>query len=129
MAETEREQHDIGLVIARLLLGAMFIVMGYYKLGDIEGVAKFLTDAGLPAGTALAWLAVVVEMAGGIALVIGVWPGRVALVLALYLIPATLKFHGQFEVGAQVTHLLKNTGIIGGLLAIWASRGGKIRLL
>ena len=125
----EREQHDIGLVIARLLLGSLFIVMGYYKFGDITGVAEFLTSQGLPAPTAMAWLAAIVEMGGGIALILGVFPGPVALVLALYLIPATLKFHGDIEVDAQVTHLIKNTGIIGGLIAVWASRGGKIRLL
>lgn len=125
----EREQHDIGLVIARLLLGALFIVMGFYKFGDIDGLAAWLAGQGLPAPTALAWFSAVAEMGGGIALVIGVFPGPVALLLALYLIPATLKFHGDIEVDAQVTHLIKNTGIIGGLLAIWSCRGGKIRLM
>ena len=52
-----------------------------------------------------------------------------ALLLALYLIPSTLKFHGDIEVDAQITHLIKNTGIIGGLIAVWASRGGKLRLM
>jgi putative oxidoreductase len=125
----EREQHDIGLVIGRLLLGAMFIVMGFYKFGDIGGVAEWLAEEGLPAATALAWIAATVELGGGILLVVGVYPGPVALALALYLVPATLKFHTDLDVGWQVTNLIKNAGIIGGLLAIWACRGGRIRLM
>ena len=125
----EREQHDIGLVIARLLLGSLFVVMGYFKFGDIPGVAAWLTEWGLPAGTALAWVAAIIEMGGGIALILGVFPGPVALLLALYLIPATLKVHSDVSVDSQVTQLIKNTGIIGGLTAIWSCRGGKIRLL
>jgi len=125
----DREQHDIGLVVARVLLAIVFIVMGCYKFGDIAGVSEWLAREGLPASTALAWLAAFVEVLGGLALAIGVFPGRVALGLALYLIPLTLMFHGHLDVDWQVTHLIKNTGIIGGLIAVWASRGGKIRLV
>ena len=60
----EREQHDVGLVLARLLLGGLFIVMGYYKFGDITGVAEFLASQNLPAPTALAWLANVMNQRG-----------------------------------------------------------------
>ena len=125
----ERDRHEVGLVAARLLMGALFVVMGYYKIGDIAGVAEWLAEWGLPGGTALAWAVAVVEMGGGIALAIGIWPGPVALLLALYLVPATLWFHRDVDVDAQVTHLIKNTGIIGGLLAIWSCRGGRMRLL
>ena len=81
------------------------------------------------APTVFAWIAAIIETVGGLALIVGIFPGRVALLLALYLVPATLKFHGDIEVDAQVTHLIKNTGIIGGLIAVWASRGGKLRLM
>ena len=124
----EREQHDVGLVIARLLMGSLFLITGYYKFTDIGGLTTWLTDAGLPMGSALAWAAAVAEVIGGLALIVGVWPGPIALVLALYLVPATIMFHGDLEVSAQVTHLIKNVAIIGGLIGIWASRGGRIKL-
>lgn len=132
MSESEqwqREQHDTGLLVARVLLGVLFIVMGIYKLSDVEGLATWLGKQDLPVPTLLAWFSAIVETAGGLALAVGIFPGRVALLLALYLIPATLKFHGDIEVDAQITHLIKNTGIIGGLIALWASRGGKLRLV
>jgi putative oxidoreductase len=124
----EREQHDVGLVIARLLMGSLFVITGYYKFADIEGLATWLAGADMPMSNALAWLAAFGEVAGGLALIVGIWPGPVALVLALYLVPATIMFHGQLDVSAQVTHLIKNIAIIGGLIGIWASRGGKIKL-
>jgi len=131
MSESEqwqREQHDTGLLVARVLLGVLFIVMGVYKLSGIDELATWLGTQNVPLPTAAAWFAAIVETAGGIALAVGIFPGRVALLLALYLIPATLKFHGDINVDAQITHLIKNTGIIGGLIALWASRGGRLRL-
>lgn len=124
----EREQHDVGLVIARLLLGALFLVTAYYKFDDPDGVARFLTDAGFPAANAFTWGAALLELVGGAALIVGVFPGPFALVLALYLVPTTLLFHRDLDQDWQITNLIKNTGVIGGLLAIWATRGGRIRL-
>ena len=45
------------ILLARLLLGGLFIVMGYYKFGDIALVTEFLATEGLPASGALAWIA------------------------------------------------------------------------
>ncbi|MFL6663764.1 MAG: DoxX family membrane protein, partial [Rhizobacter sp.] len=37
------------VVVARLLLAAMFILSGVGKLGDITGTAGYIAGAGLPA--------------------------------------------------------------------------------
>src|SRR5205085_8036324 len=55
------------VVVARLLLAAMFILSGASKLGDIAGTAGFIASAGLPAPAFLAVAAGLLELVAGLA--------------------------------------------------------------
>jgi putative oxidoreductase len=72
--------------------------------------------------------AIVVEIGGGLSLFLGFKAKWAALIIALYLIPATLIFHGHFSDQGQFVQFLKNLAIIGGLLMVAAFDGGKISL-
>ncbi len=125
----DRETNDVGLLLARVLLGAVFVATGVYKLRDVAGLAADLEAWNFPLTHATAWAVALFETLGGLALIVGLRGGWVALALALYLVPATLIFHTDFDNVGQVTHLIKNAGLIGGLLGVWATRGGRLRLL
>lgn len=71
---------DIGLLLARVLLGAVLIVHGGQKLfvNGVDGTGAFFESVGVPAAQAAAAFAGAVELVGGILLVLGLltqrWP-------------------------------------------------------
>ena len=81
------------VVVARLLLAAMFILSGAGKLGDITGTAGFIASAGLPAPAFLAVAAGLLELVAGLALVVGFKARWAALALGVFTLLATVVFH------------------------------------
>src|SRR4051812_2492617 len=74
----------------RLLLATIFVLSGLTKFTDWNGTAAFVSAHGLPLVPVLLPLAAIVEIAGGLAILLGFRSRMAALVLFLYLIPATL---------------------------------------
>ena len=73
-------------------------------------------------------MALVVEIGGGVLLVVGYRTREAALALALFTIVAALGFHNNFAEQNQMIHFLKNLAIAGGLLQIVAFGAGSISL-
>ena len=86
---------DAGLLLARVVTGAVFIAHGWQKLATngVEGTAAFFGQAGVPLPTLSAWFATLVELVGGAALVLGVAVPVVGLLLALDMLGAYLFVH------------------------------------
>ncbi len=127
---TAPRQNEPGLLIGRILLGLLFVIIAAYKLKDMGGLIEWMTSQEMPAPTALAWGTVSIEILGGLCLILGVKVRVAALVLAVYLVPTTFIIHFDLENAGQMTHVYKNLGVIGGLIALWASGGGnRFRLL
>jgi putative oxidoreductase len=113
-------------LVGRILLATIFLVSGYGKLTAAAGTQKFMADAGLPMVPVLYVLTVIVELGGGVLLVVG-WKARIpAFVLFLFLIPVTLTFHTRFSEPMQMANFLKNLAIMGGLLTVVAHGPGTI---
>jgi len=55
----------------RILTGLLFLLPGLAVITNVAGFAGMLSGMGWPAATALAWIAVLVEVIGGLALVAG----------------------------------------------------------
>src|SRR5213080_787808 len=77
----------------RLLLSTIFILSGLTKFTDWSGTADYMAAHGLPLIPLLLPIAAIVEIAGGLAILLGARSRAVALLLFLYLIPTTLVFH------------------------------------
>ena len=120
---------NASLLAGRVLLAALFVVSGVGKIGSFAGTAGYMASAGLPFVDALLVLTIAVELGGGLLLVLG-WKARwAALVLFLFLIPATLIFHAFWSAPApqaamQQIQFLKNLAIMGGMLLLGASGPG-----
>ena len=116
----------VASLVGRILLATIFLVSGYGKLMAPEGTQKHMADAGLPLVQVLYVLTVIVELGGGVLLVVG-WRARIpAAVLFLFLIPVTLTFHTNFAEPMQQFQFLKNLAIMGGLLTVVAFGPGSI---
>ncbi|MCC5955213.1 MAG: DoxX family protein [Natronohydrobacter sp.] len=110
------------LLVARILLGLLFVVAGFGKLGNVEGFGAFMATGGIPA--VLAWPVVLFEILGGLALIIGLQTRIVALALAAFCVVSGLLYHFDPADQMQMTQLLKNLGLAGGYLALWITGAG-----
>jgi putative oxidoreductase len=86
---------DAAFLIARLAVGVVFIAHGWQKLATngIDGTAAFLGQAGVPLPTLAAWVAALVELVGGAALVLGAALPVAAVLLVVDMIGAYLFVH------------------------------------
>ena len=122
--------HSTVLLVSRVFLAGVFIVFGIRKLLAVTGTVGYFTKLGLPMPEILVWLVILVEVGGGILLVIG-WRTRlVAWILAGFVVLATLAAHRYWEMDAaqyvpQLTNFMKNLAIAGGLLSLAAMGAGR----
>ncbi len=84
---------SIALLIARILLSFIFILSGFGKLTDPAGTAGMIAGAGLPAATALTYLAGLFELATGIAVLVGFQTKIVGWLLAAFCVFTGVMFH------------------------------------
>lgn len=118
------------LLAGRVLLALLFVVSGIRAATSFAGSASYLGGLGFPAPEAMNLLAIVVEIGGGILLVVG-WKTRwAAWLLVVFVAIATAMAHRFWEYdaaqyGNQLNHMLKNLAIIGGLLYLSVFGAGK----
>ena len=116
-------------LIGRLLLALLFLPAGINKVTGFAGTVGYIASVGLPLPTLGAIIALVVEIAGGLALIAGFGTRFAALVLAVFTLVASFFFHAYWAVPAAqqfVTQLLfmKNMAVVGGLLTLAAWGAG-----
>jgi len=124
---------DFAALIARILLAVIFVISGYGKIGGFDGIAAAIASKGVPLPQVAAAITILVELGGGILLVLG-WKTRwVALIFFLWLIPTTVLFHDfwasppdQYE--AQHINFMKNLAIMGGMLMVYAFGPGRLSI-
>lgn len=90
---------DFGLLIIRVIIGAIFVVHGYQKLGAMAMTVGFFGKLGF--APFLAYLVAWVEFLGGISLIIGYGSKIASILLAVVTLSAIVKVHGPngFSVG------------------------------
>ena len=110
----------------RVLLALLFLGGAAQKWADPAPVMQMIGGVGLP--EAMVWPVAVFNLVAGLALILGpkvrVW----ALILALYCI-ATSWFHWQLRADPwQVTIVVKNWAVAGGLLVLAAQGPGRLTI-
>ena len=95
-AATEKRL-DIALLVLRLVLAAVFITHGYQKVFGfgIAGVTNNFTQMGVPLPAIAAPLISVLELAGGVALLLGAFSRVAGFLLACDMLGAMLFVHGK----------------------------------
>lgn len=122
-----------GPLAGRVLMAGIFLMSGYGKLTDFSGTAGFMASKGMPMAEFLAAGAIVFELGGALMLILG-WKMRWgALMLVLFMIPATIIFHNFWTADAaeyqgQLIHFMKNVAMIGGLIYMMAFGAGPLSI-
>jgi putative oxidoreductase len=114
--------------IGRILIGLPFAMSGLSKLAAYGATTAMIAAAGLPFPPLAFATAVVVELGGGLLLILGYRVRPAALALAVFSLAAAVSFHNNFANQDQMIHFLKNVMIAGGLLQIAAFGAGAISI-
>jgi len=121
------------MLIARILLAAVFLTAGVRKLLGVAASAGYLAKLGFPMPEVMVWVAIVIEIGGAVLLITGWHARRAAWLLILFVAIATAMAHRFWEFDAaqynnQLNHFLKNAAIIGGLLYVAMLGAGGLSL-
>lgn len=117
-------------LLARIMIALLFVPAGWSKLQGFAGTVGYIDSAGLPLPQVAAVLAIVFELGGGLALLLGLGTRAAALALAVFTLVASFAFHHFWSMPADQVMLnqlmfFKNLAIAGGLLMLLAFGGGR----
>jgi putative oxidoreductase len=116
-------------VASRALLSAIFLVSGIQKILHPVGTMQYMAANGMTTLTALFLVcAIVIEVLGGLSVLLGYKTRWGAIALVIFLIPATLIFHRDLSDQIQSIMFLKNLAILGGLLMVIQNGPGGLTL-
>lgn len=116
-------------LIGRILLAILFVPAGFDKIGGFSGMVGYSTSMGLPLPEVGVAVALVIELIGGLALLVGFGTRIAAIALAVFTLVASFYFHAYWALPAeqqmmQQLMFFKNIAITGGLLAFAAFGAG-----
>jgi putative oxidoreductase len=141
---------DFGLILGRVLIGVLFVFAGIGSILNWEGVCNYFTATMMMwqsvagSDTSLGEAALTIsgmaplfvgggtlfKLVGGLSVLFGYRTRFGAILLILFLIPATALFHafwmmGPPEAATQQIMFLKNLGILGGLFYVLVFGNGQ----
>ncbi len=120
--------NSLAALAGRILLALIFLLSGIDKVVHYAGTMGYMTKAGLPFPQALLIASIIIEIGASLAIIAG-WKTRwAAAALILWMIPVTLVFLNPAAGQEAMVHFMKNVGITGGLLLLWALGPGALSL-
>jgi putative oxidoreductase len=122
---------DVLLLVARVLLGWIFVSSGWRKLMDMPGFIKTMPRRDLP--EFLGYIAPPVEFLGGLCLLLGFATRYASLVMLLFIIIASFSSHRYWaaepaQVANQSSHFWKNVSMMGGAVLLFITGAGRYAL-
>jgi len=103
-------------LIGRILISALFLLNGIFKINNYDGTIGWMESFGMPG--ILIIPAIILEIAGPILIIIGYKTKLAAGLLSLFCIATAVIFHNDFADQMQFTSFLKNIALAGGFLLI-----------
>jgi putative oxidoreductase len=120
-----------GPLAGRLLIASIFVFSGFGKITGFEGTVGYIASKGLPLPQLAAIGAIIVELGGGILLIVG-WKARwAAAAMLVFTAAAAVIFHNFWAVPVdqaqnQMIHFMKNISMMGGLLYVVVHGSGPL---
>jgi putative oxidoreductase len=119
--------------LARFCVALIFIISGAGKIFGFAQTAAMMGKLGFPMPDFFLTGAIALEIIGGLMLLFGYKTKIAALLLIIFMIPATLIFHtanlgDPAQTQLQMIQTLKNLAIIGALIKFFADGAGAFSL-
>ncbi|GGO86698.1 membrane protein [Marinobacterium nitratireducens] len=118
--------NGFALLVGRILLALIFVSAGWSKIGGFEGTQGYMESMGVPG--VLLPLVILLELGGGLAIIVGLGTRTIAVLLALFCIASAVVFHTDFSQPMQSIMFMKNLAIAGGFLVLAASGPGGLSI-
>lgn len=122
-----------GPLTGRILIALIFVMAGFSKIGGFDGTVGYIASKGLPMPQLLAIGAILVELGGGILLIVGRNARLAAAALFVFTAMTALFFHNFWavppaETQNQMINFMKNISMMGGLLFVVVHGSGPFSL-
>ena len=103
--------------VARILISALFLLNGVFKISNYDGTVGWMEGFGIPG--ILIIPAIILEIVGPILIILGYKAKIAAGFLSLFCIATAVIFHNDFSDQMQLGSFLKNIALAGGFLFIF----------
>src|SRR6185312_690408 len=125
--------NDALILVARILLMALFISIGWEKLTNFSATVGYMRTVKAPLPAIAAAIAVVMEFFVGIALIVGILTRPLALAFAAFTLGTALLGHRFWTMDGEMRHenkinFLKNMSIIGDMLLLAVTGSGRFSI-
>ena len=114
------------LLIARVLMAYIFLFAGYNKMLNMGPTQGFMQHLGLPGF--FAYLVVLLELGGGMAILLGAYTRAAAFLLAGFCLLTALLVHFHPDDPGNMLHFMKNLSMAGGFLVLAVHGAGRFSL-
>lgn len=112
---------------ARVFLSLIFLSAAYNHMVGFSGFVSMIGSR-LPFAGLLAAGTIAFQLLGALSLILGYKTRWGAILLIVFLIPASLIFHNFIADSSQLNSFLKNLGLVGGLLMVIYAGAGPLSL-
>lgn len=112
----------------RILIAIIFVMSGIGKIANPSAMIGYISSAGLPLPEVGLGIAILIEVGGGLLLVLGYRTRLIALILAAFCVVTAAAFHKNFADQEQMINFLKNISMAGGLLQVVAFGAGGLSI-
>ena len=113
-------------LFARILISALFLINGIFKITNYDGALDWMEGYGVPG--VLLIPAIILEILGPILIIIGYQTKITAAFLSLFCLATAVIFHNDFSNQMQLTSFLKNIALAGGFLFLVINGSKKFSL-
>ncbi len=86
--------HTYALVIARLIVGAVFLMACYFKFSGMGYTVEEISSIGFPFPSFFAWAAAIFELSLAFSFITGKYFKEAAILAAFYIVFLAFAFHG-----------------------------------
>ena len=123
-------KHDALNLFGRLSIAVMFLPAGFSKVTGFEGAVGYFTSLGIIAPVLVLILTIILEIAGGLALIVGYKTRMTAMLLAVFTLAASVTGHAFWAATPETAFMeqllfFKNIAIAGGLLILASVGAGE----
>lgn len=115
------------ILVARIFIGALFLWAGAAKVVHWKGSTEYMQFKKMP--TSLLPAAILMQIIGGLSVLLGFEARIGALLLIVFVIPAAIKMHDFWNLQGpdrttQKTMFMKDVAVLGGLLLLLVTGAG-----